>query len=162
MQIFPNQQQQDFGWDKVSVVGILLWSLSTFLRCFSKIFSKAVAVGKQKCQILTTDSCFDFPKSALNFAVAQLLTGIFFGGEDNISIILCILLFGMPVTTDALLPSLLHLKLLLVCIRAAKLCWSTAGAQPDALAADPSLNQCPAGRHTITVVCEAIRMQVTM
>ena len=94
-----------------------------------------------------------FSNAALNVAVAQLLTGIIFGGEDNISIILCILLFGMPVTTDALLPSLLHLKLLLVCIRAAKLCWSTAGAQPDALAADLSLNQCPAGRHTITVVC---------
>ena len=56
MQIFPNQQQQDFGWDKVSVVGILLWSLSTFLRYFSKIVSEAVAVGKQKCQILTTDT----------------------------------------------------------------------------------------------------------
>ena len=68
----------------------------------------------------------------LNVAVAQLFAGIFFGGEDKIAIILCVLLFGMPGMTGTLLPLLLHSKLVLVGIRAAKLSWSTAGGQTDA------------------------------
>ena len=67
----------------------------------------------------------------LNVAVAQLFAGIFFGGEDKIAIILCVLLFGMPGMTGTLLPLLLHSKLVLVAIRAAKLSWSTAGAQTE-------------------------------
>ena len=69
--------------------------------------------------------------SFLNVAVAQLFAGIFFGGEDKIAIILCVLLFGMPGMTGTLLPLLLQLKLVLVGIRALKRSWSTAGAQTD-------------------------------
>ena len=56
-----DQCQQDVGWDKVSFVGVLLWSLFTVLGYISKIVWGAVAVGKQMCQILTTDPYFACP-----------------------------------------------------------------------------------------------------